>query len=96
MLVFKNLYPSSQDSNMLCFLSGLKFGPIISSKFLSICVLNLFLHMNFVLSEIKMVDVEVDKSKGEIERLKEEIRKLEQTKKGEASSKLEELESQVI
>ena len=42
-----------------------------------------------------MVDVEVDKSKGEIERLKEEIRKLEQTKKGEASSKLEELESQV-
>ena len=49
----------------------------------------------YIALEIKLVDDEVDKSKSEIERLKEEITKLEQTKKGNASSRLEELETKV-
>lgn len=46
-------------------------------------------------SEIDLVDVEVEKSKSEIDRIKSEISKLEATKKGEASSKLDELETKV-
>ncbi|XP_063695343.1 structural maintenance of chromosomes protein 2-like [Bolinopsis microptera] len=45
--------------------------------------------------QINTVDNEVGASKSEIERLKEEICRLEQTRKGQASSKLEELETEM-
>ena len=45
--------------------------------------------------QIETVEEEVGTSKSEIERLKEEISRLEQTRKGHASSKLEELETQM-
>ena len=45
--------------------------------------------------EINSLDSEVEKCKLEIGRIAEEIKKLEATRKGDASSKLEELEVKV-